>query len=339
VPVLAVCRVNRYFICKTGISLIERMKREAVALISIESMVSRLLEDVNVSAESSTLARLNPQRGDFVRFLCTPGELPELQAQALCEYYRHQGQLSAYTVTQLPRGEKADPFYRMLNTLMKVTHCAQILNYLPEIIVTSGFKHEAIALAVAGLVDKIPVRYLADAGAELYTLPELPLGWDVSFYEKHQTVFESTNKGEIDSYALDNLLHRYSELKPYFQKDQQGEPELSILGEILRYLWYMQKIKESAPFPYAGQPEAPFEDLVTGALPDLSDYSQRLIDTLSRQKFVRGVSPIPNAQKTEAPQFSVRIEHEGKEDTFAVMLTGSSEEEVEFQKQVLSVLL
>lgn len=338
-PVLTVWRVNRYFICKTGISLIERMKHEAVALISIESMVSRLLEDVNVSAESSTLARLNPQRGDFVRLLCTPGELPELQAQALCEYYRHQGQLSAYTVMRQPDGEKDDPFYLMLHMLMKLAGFAQILNYVPEIIVTSGFKHEAIALAVAGLVDKIPVRYLADAGAELYTLPELPLRWNFSLYEKHRTVFESTNKGEIDSYALDNLLHRFSELKPYFQKGQQGKPELSTLGRIFRNLWYMQTFKENAPFPFADQPKAPFEDLVTGALPDLSDYSQRLIDALSRLKFVRGVSPIPNAQKIEAPHFAVKIVHEGKEDTFAVILTGSSEEQVESQMQVLSALL
>lgn len=314
------------------------MKREAVALISIESMVSWLLEDVNVSAESSTLARLNLQRGDFVRFLCAPGELSELQAQALCEFYRRQGQLSAYTVTQLPRAQKADPVYRMITGILQLTHHAQMLNYLPEIIATSGYKHEAIALALAGLAEKIPVRYLADAGAELYTLPELPISWDVSLYEKHQTVFEKMNEGEIDPYAMANIIHRYGELKPYFQKDRDGDPELSMLGEILRGLWHMQQLKEDSIFPFGESPSAPFEDLVTGALPDLSDYSQRLIDALSRISFVKGVSPLVQKEQTPGSILPVQIEHEGKKEEFTVMLNASSEQEFAVQKAVLSVL-
>ncbi len=334
--------MQRYFFCKSGLSLVEVIRRESPALIALEELVARLESDPSLSAESNTLNRLEPAEGDFIRFFTGPDEFAVLQAQALSEHYRNRGMLTAVEVLpwQYEQAEQLRLYDFTLRVMRRVLACSD-LNMVPEFIATSGFKHEIIFMAALGLCERIPVRYLKEGSGELVTLPPLPMRWDTSVMDKYDSFFDAVLENAVDGRTLKTALHRDPVLKPFFVIDERdGRAILSPFGEVMRLARVSTAMRQAGFNARRIIPEGPVEDLVTGLDNSVSAYTLKIVDFLTRVVFVRGIyTPKTRPTKDGESLTELKVEDGGKTDTLYLRLPDEYPEGHDKMKSVLEALV
>jgi len=210
---------------KDIIKIIRENKQNDVVNILTETINSE--NEPQASAETNSLSKTNLQNGDILYFLCSNTPPGKICAQALYQYYQNRCNVQKITIENL-KGDKFEQGLRELTDKI-VEIIREQKNNANQIIInaTGGYKPESTYATLAGILQKVEIKYLHEEFDNLVELPPIPISFDLSLFHRNRIWIELARGGNKEA---------YNKLSPQLQSlfiSTNNSVVITPLGEIL----------------------------------------------------------------------------------------------------------
>jgi|Deesub1362B_J571_1020462.scaffolds.fasta_scaffold00139_27 putative CRISPR-associated protein (TIGR02619 family) len=195
------------FLCPSGISIIEYLKREGMPSISTQT-IHDFLKDSNeetlkrASAEINSLYRMGINENDVVVFFSSDTEDGEMVAEILSNFLKNK--IGCDTYVKRIKGLQINDKRRfdregIPNLTEEVVNQIEKYQYSHAMVInaTTGFKATVPYLTFIGMVFQIPIKYIFERSNEIIELPPIPIDFDLKRLESLAPVIDRI----IDDFA------------------------------------------------------------------------------------------------------------------------------------------